>query len=100
MIGLASERNHQWLIAHGVVPVTYGEGVADRIRAAAAKVDAFIDTVGGYVELALELGVDPGRIDTIADFQARKREDGASRPTEPPPVSRAPATCSPSWRRS
>jgi hypothetical protein len=32
---------------------------------------AFIDTVGtGYVELALELGVRPDRIDTIADFTA------------------------------
>jgi NADPH:quinone reductase-like Zn-dependent oxidoreductase len=34
-------------------------------------VDAFLDTHGGgYVELALELGVRPERIDTIADFQA------------------------------
>jgi hypothetical protein len=44
---------------HGVVPVAYGDGVADRIRAAApGGVDAFIDTYGdGYVELALALGV-------------------------------------------
>ena len=73
VIGLASEANHQWLAGYGVTPVTYGTGVADRIRAAAAGgvVDAFIDTVGsGYVELALELGVRPDRIDTIADFTA------------------------------
>ena len=72
VIGLASEHNHEWLRGHGVVPVTYGEGVADRMRAAAPDgVDAFIDTVGGgYVELALELGVAPDRIDTIADFSA------------------------------
>ena len=72
VIGLASEHNHEWLRGHGVVPVTYGDGVADRIRAAAPDgVDAFIDTVGGgYVELALELGVAPDRIDTIADFEA------------------------------
>jgi NADPH:quinone reductase-like Zn-dependent oxidoreductase len=72
VIGLASEPNHQWLRAHGVIPVTYGDGVADRIRDAAdTGVDAFIDTVGGgYVELALELGVDPRRVDTIADFAA------------------------------
>jgi NADPH:quinone reductase-like Zn-dependent oxidoreductase len=45
--------------------------VADRIRQAAGKVDAFIDTFGeGYVKLALELGVEPSRIDTIADFDA------------------------------
>jgi NADPH:quinone reductase-like Zn-dependent oxidoreductase len=72
VVGLAGEANHDWLRAHGVVPVTYGDGVADRIRAAAPDgVDAFIDTVGGgYVELALELGVAPDRIDTIADFAA------------------------------
>jgi NADPH:quinone reductase-like Zn-dependent oxidoreductase len=72
VIGLASEPNHQWLREHGVIPVSYGEGVAERIREAAGNsIDAFIDTVGGgYVELALELGVDPQRIDTIADFDA------------------------------
>ena len=72
VIGLASEANHRWLADHGVTPVAYGEGVAERIRAASAgRVDAFIDTVGtGYVELALELGVRPDRIDTIADFAA------------------------------
>ena len=72
VIGLAGEANHDWLRAHGVVPVTYGDGVADRIgQAAPDGVDAFVDTVGGgYVELALELGVAPDRIDTIADFAA------------------------------
>ena len=70
VIGLASERNHHWLIEHGVIPINYGDGVAGRIRGAAAKVDALIDTAGGYVELGLELGVDPKRIDTIVDFQA------------------------------
>jgi NADPH:quinone reductase-like Zn-dependent oxidoreductase len=73
VIGITSERNHQWLIEHGVVPVAYGDGVADRVRAAAAKVDAFIDTVGGYVEIALELGVDPKRVDTIVDFEAKEK---------------------------
>lgn len=72
VIGLAGEANHAWLREHGVVPVTYGDGVADRIRAAApGGIDAFVDTVGGgYVELALELGVAPERIDTIVDFGA------------------------------
>ncbi|HEX3833123.1 MAG TPA: NADP-dependent oxidoreductase [Solirubrobacteraceae bacterium] len=72
VIGLASERHHEWLRAHGVVPVVYGDGVADRIREAAPDgVDAFLDLVGGgYVELALELGVAPDRINTIADFAA------------------------------
>ena len=71
VIGLASEANHEWLRSHGVIPVTYGAGVEDRIRQAAGTVDAFIDTVGGdYVQIALDLGVKPSRIDTIANFAA------------------------------
>ena len=71
VIGLASEANHEWLRSHGVIPVTYGDGVEDRIRQAAGTVDAFIDTVGGdYVQIALDLGVKPSRIDTIANFAA------------------------------
>jgi NADPH:quinone reductase-like Zn-dependent oxidoreductase len=74
VIGLASEVHHPWLAGHGVIPVTYGDGVADRIRQAAGKVDAFIDTFGAdYVELALGLGVEPSRIDTIANFGAVAR---------------------------
>jgi NADPH:quinone reductase-like Zn-dependent oxidoreductase len=74
VIGLAGPHNHEWLAGHGVIPVAYGDGVADRIRKAAGTVDAFIDTFGaGYVELALELGVDPARIETIADFEAVQR---------------------------
>ena len=74
VIGLASEAHHQWLAGHGVIPVTYGDGVADRIRQAAGKVDAFIDTFGAeYVEVALGLGVEPSRIDTIANFEAVAR---------------------------
>jgi len=74
VIGLASEGNHGWLASHGVIPVAYGDGVADRIRQAAAQVDAFIDTFGGdYVQIALELGVGPSRIDTIANFGAVQR---------------------------
>jgi len=75
VIGLASEPNHEWLRSHDVIPVAYGDGVADRIRAAApGGVDAFIDTHGGgYVELALLLGVAAGRIDTIADYAAAQK---------------------------
>jgi NADPH:quinone reductase-like Zn-dependent oxidoreductase len=73
VIGLASEPHHAWLTAHGVIPVSYGDGVADRIRqAAGGQVDALIDTVGGdYVRLAVQdLGVPPSRVDTIANFEA------------------------------
>jgi len=75
VIGLARPSNHEWLRAHSVVPVTYGDGVVQRIREAAPEgIDALIDTVGGgYVELALELGVAPERIDTVVDFAAVKK---------------------------
>ena len=71
VIGLASPARHDWLTGHGVIPVAYGDGVADRIRQAADTVDAFIDTFGAdYVRLALDLGVAPERIDTIVNFGA------------------------------
>ena len=72
VIGLASESNHEWLKGHGIIPVAYGDGVADRIKAAApGGVDAFVDTHGGgYVELAIALGIATERIDTIADYAA------------------------------
>jgi NADPH:quinone reductase-like Zn-dependent oxidoreductase len=72
VLGLASAANHAWLTDHGVIPITYGDGVAERIRAASGnKIDAFVDAFGGgYVELALKLGVAPDRIDTIIDFAA------------------------------
>jgi NADPH:quinone reductase-like Zn-dependent oxidoreductase len=74
VIGLAGASNHGWLSRHDVLPVAYGEGVADRIRDAAGHRDigAFLDTYGGdYVELALDdLKVRPERVDTIVRFDA------------------------------
>jgi NADPH:quinone reductase-like Zn-dependent oxidoreductase len=75
VIGIAGEHNAGWLRSVGVIPVTYGDGVADRVRTAAPDgVDAFIDTHGqGYVDLAVELGAAPARIDTIIDHAAAAR---------------------------
>jgi NADPH:quinone reductase-like Zn-dependent oxidoreductase len=73
VIALAGERHHAWLRERGALPVAYGDGVRGRISTAAqeAPVAAFIDLVGGgYVELALELGIPRDRIDTIVDFPA------------------------------
>ncbi len=72
VIGLASEGHHHWLAGHGVIPVVYGDGVTERIRkASGGHIDAFIDTFGGgYVEMAVGLGVAPDRIDTIIDRTA------------------------------
>ena len=72
VIGIAGPSNQDWLAAHGVTPVEYGEDLAERVRkAAGGAVDAFVDTYGAdYVELALELGVDKDRINTIINFPA------------------------------
>jgi NADPH:quinone reductase-like Zn-dependent oxidoreductase len=75
VIGLAGESNQKWLTDHGITPVLYGEGVEDRIRRVSqGKVDAFIDTFGGgYVEMAIKLGVAPDRINTVIDWAAAEK---------------------------
>jgi NADPH:quinone reductase-like Zn-dependent oxidoreductase len=75
VLGLASPPHHGWLREHGIVPVAYGDGVEQRIRdAAGGELDAFVDTYGGgYVDMAVGLGVAPDRIDTIADYPAAQR---------------------------
>lgn len=73
VLGIAGERNQEWLRAHDVIPVTYGAGIEERLAAAApgGRLDALLDAHGGgYVELALALGATPDRIDTIVDFEA------------------------------
>ena len=71
VVGIASEANSDWLTAHGVVPVAYGDGLADRLRAAAPDgIDAFIDLFGPeYVQLAFDMGIAPERIETIISFE-------------------------------
>jgi NADPH:quinone reductase-like Zn-dependent oxidoreductase len=79
VIGTASERNHERLRALGAEPVTYGDGLADRVRELAPDgVDAAIDTVGSdeAVDVSLELVLpDRHRIATIAAF-SRASEAG------------------------
>lgn len=71
VIGIAGLSKHDWLAARGVKPMAYGEGLADRLRE--AKINAFIDTHGsGYVQLAIEVGVAPDRIETVADPAAAR----------------------------
>jgi NADPH:quinone reductase-like Zn-dependent oxidoreductase len=67
VLGIASPANHDWLSAHGVVPVSYGDGISERLRAVAPDgIDAFIDLFGPqYLQLAVDLGVSPDRIETI-----------------------------------
>jgi NADPH:quinone reductase-like Zn-dependent oxidoreductase len=77
VLGIAGPSNDDWLTAHGVVPVNYGDGLGNRLRDVApdGQIDAFLDFFGGgYVELAVtELGIDQQRVDTIIDFPAIER---------------------------
>jgi NADPH:quinone reductase-like Zn-dependent oxidoreductase len=73
VIALSSDRHHAWLRERGATPVAYGDGVRQRLIAASgdSPLISFIDLVGGgYVELALGLGIGKERIDTIVDFPA------------------------------
>lgn len=72
--GIAGEQDHEWLRAKGVVPIDYNGDIFAAIQSAVPQPDAFIDTVGkGYVRMAIDLGVDPKRINTIADFAAAQQ---------------------------
>lgn len=72
VIGTASARNHDALRELGIIPVTYGPGMLDRLREAAPQgYTAVLDNVGGEtIEVALALGVPAERINTIADHEA------------------------------
>jgi enoyl reductase len=82
VIGTASARNHEYLRALGATPVEYGDGLADRIRAAAgaSTVDAALDTSGTVEALraSLEVVGSPDRVGTLA-YQPAAAELGVRR---------------------
>ncbi|GAA4232952.1 NADP-dependent oxidoreductase [Actinomadura meridiana] len=68
VIGTAAEGTFEFLRQFGAEPVTYGPGLADRVRTLAPEgVTAATDLYGlETAETALALGVQPERISTIA----------------------------------
>ena len=72
VIGSASVDNHDFLRSLGVIPVEYGAGMVEAVRAVApGGITAALDNHGnGSVEAALELGAPASRINTIADYAA------------------------------
>jgi NADPH:quinone reductase-like Zn-dependent oxidoreductase len=71
VVGTASEANHAHLRELGAIPVAYGEGLAERVRAAApAGVDRALDAAGqgGVLPLSVELTGSAERVLTIADM--------------------------------
>jgi NADPH2:quinone reductase len=69
VVGTASPAKHDLVARLGGVPVAYGEGVADRVRAAAPDgVDAVFDLVGGEpLRTVAELLDDRHRLISVAD---------------------------------
>jgi NADPH:quinone reductase-like Zn-dependent oxidoreductase len=72
VIGTAGERNQDYLRSLGVTATTYGDGLADRVRALAPKgVDAALDIAGsGIIPELVALTGDPAKVLSIADFSA------------------------------
>ena len=75
VLGVAGPDNDSWLTAVGAEPVNRGADLVERLQAVApAGVAAFFDCFGqGYTDSALELGVPPEQVVTIADFEAARR---------------------------
>jgi enoyl reductase len=69
VVGTASEANHEYLRSLGAIPVTYGPGLADRVRAAVpGGVTVALDAIGGdAIPASIEAGAAPERVGTIVD---------------------------------
>ena len=72
VIGTASERNFEYLRSIGAEPVSYGDGLLERIKAIAPNgVDAVLDASGrGEIPLSIELAHGPDRVLTLVAFDA------------------------------
>ena len=73
VVGTASERNHDYLRELGAIPVTYGEGLVDRVREVAPEgIAAALDAHGGdeAIEASVALVEDRKRIGTLSAYAA------------------------------
>lgn len=68
VIGTASETNHEYLRGLGAEPVTYGDGLVERVLdAAGGKVDGVADFVGGVLDDTLAVLTEGGPHASVAD---------------------------------
>lgn len=68
VIGTASEKNHERLRAAGATPVTYGDGLEERVRAIAPEgVTAVADFAGDVLDQSLTVLAEGGRLASILD---------------------------------
>ncbi len=77
VIGTASTANHDYLRLLGAEPVSYGEGMAERVRTLAPDgVDAALDVAGsGVLPELIDLAGGPQNVVTIADIDGAKQHD-------------------------
>ena len=75
VIATGSDGSHGFLRELGAEPIAYGPGLADRVRALAPDGPTAATSLVGTetADVALELGVAPGRISTIAAGPERYR---------------------------
>jgi NADPH:quinone reductase-like Zn-dependent oxidoreductase len=88
VIASAGQDNQDYLREIGATPVLYGEGVADRVRAAAGgRVDAVFDVAGKTpIEELISLVAEPSQVLSIANFgaaQAGAKLTGGSADSRP-----------------
>ena len=82
VIGAASAADHDLVRDLGGVPVTYGRGLADRVREISPTVDAVFDAASkGALEDAVTLATDRTRVLTLADERAADFGVSLSAPT-------------------
>jgi NADPH:quinone reductase-like Zn-dependent oxidoreductase len=68
VIGTASEANHDYLRELGAEPVSYGDGLVERVRDLAPDgVTAVADFVGGQLDVTLAVLAEGGRHVSVAD---------------------------------
>ncbi|MCR8842635.1 NADP-dependent oxidoreductase [Paenibacillus sp. SC116] len=75
VIATAREVNHDYLRSLGAIPLTYEEGLIERIREISPTgLDAALDTAGGLgLQAAVELVKDKDRVGTIFAFELYKQ---------------------------
>lgn len=88
VIASASEANQDYLREIGAIPVVYGEGMVDRVRALDIdKIDAVFDAVGKTpIEDLISLAPEPSQVVSIANFAAAAagaRVTGGSADSQP-----------------
>lgn len=82
VVGVAAPRDYDLIKDLGGVPVSYGPGLADRVREIIPSVDAVLDAAGkGELPDAISLARGPARVMTLADEHAGDLGVALSAPT-------------------